>query len=89
VNATSVGLARSSEREVLAALGLADAEPPPLLVDLVYGAEPTALVAWARPAGARVIDGLEVLVRQGARCLALWTGAEPPLGTMRHAARHG
>jgi shikimate dehydrogenase len=89
VNSTSVGLERSSIEEVLAALGLANAEPPALLVDLPYGAEPTALVAWAHAAGARVIDGLEVLVRQGVRSFALWTGAEPPLGTMRNAARHG
>ena len=33
------------------------------------------------------IDGLEVLVRQGAASLRIWTGLEPPLETMRRAAR--
>ena len=39
--------------------------------------------------GSRTIDGLEVLVHQGARSLALWTGADPPLDVMKEAARHG
>ena len=48
------------------------------VVDLAYRADgsPTALVAAAREAGARlVVDGLEALVRQGAASFALWTGA--------------
>jgi shikimate dehydrogenase len=89
VNTTSVGLEPASEADALAALGLAGVEPPPLLVDLVYGAEPTALLGWAQHAGARVMDGLDVLVRIGARSFALWTGAEPPVETMRQAARRG
>jgi shikimate dehydrogenase len=34
-----------------------------------------------------VVDGLEVLVRQGAASFRIWTGVEPPLGVMREAAR--
>jgi shikimate dehydrogenase len=33
----------------------------------------------------RLVDGLEVLVHQGARSLALWTGREAPVETMRRA----
>jgi shikimate dehydrogenase len=36
---------------------------------------------------ARVVDGLEVLVRQGALSFERWTGREAPLETMRRAAR--
>ena len=90
VNSTTVGLEPGvPEEAVLGALGLAGSDPPPLVVDLVYGAEPTALVRWAERGGSRTIDGLEVLVRQGARSLTLWTGADPPLEVMRKAARHG
>jgi shikimate dehydrogenase len=89
VNATSVGLGGASEAAALAALGLERLEPPPLLADLVYGDEPTALAGWAARAGARVVDGLEVLVRQGARSLELWTGRRPPLDVMRRAAAAG
>jgi shikimate dehydrogenase len=57
------------------------------VVDMVYGEEPTDLLAAARAAGATTVDGIEVLVRQGARSFAIWTGLEPPLDTMRAAAR--
>jgi shikimate dehydrogenase len=88
VNCTSVGLDPSvTGDQALEALGLTGAEPPATVVDLVYGERPTPLAAWARSAGARVVDGLEVLVRQGARSLQGWTSREPPLDTMRMAAR--
>jgi len=61
------------------------------VVDLAYrgdGAE-TALVAAARAAGCRVIDGLEALVRQGARSFELWTGHPPSLEVMRDAVAAG
>ena len=58
-----------------------------VLVDLVYGGEETALIAAGRDRGARVVEGLEVLVRQGAESLRIWTGREPPLDVMRDAAR--
>jgi shikimate dehydrogenase len=91
VNATSVGLDRSAgDAEALSALGLDAAPgPPPTVVDLVYraGGEPTPVARWAAAGGARVVDGLEVLVRQGARSFALWTGVEAPLDAMRQAAR--
>jgi shikimate dehydrogenase len=80
VNATSIGLASDDS---LDALPLVDAG---IVVDLVYGSEPTELVRWAERRGARVIDGLEVLVRQGARSLERWTGQRAPLNTMRRAA---
>lgn len=88
VNSTSVGLEPGTgEPSTLAALGLEGSEPPPVLVDMVYGPEPTALCRWAERGGARVVDGLELLVHQGARSLAAWTGLEPPLEAMRAAAR--
>ena len=89
VNATSVGLAGEAESAALEALGLAAADPPPLVVDLVYGGAETPVVSWASRSGAETVDGLEVLVRQGARSFALWTGREAPLAAMRTAAREG
>jgi shikimate dehydrogenase len=77
----------TTESEALAQLALDRAEPPPLVVDLVYGPEPTALVRWAERHSARVVDGLEHLVRQGARSLEGWTGRPAPLDAMRAAAR--
>ena len=54
-----------------------------LVADLVYGESETALIRAARAAGAHVVDGLEVLVRQGALSFERWTGAPAPL--RRHA----
>ena len=65
------------------ALGLAAIDPPATVVDLVYGDEATPVAEWAAAAGSRVVEGLEVLVRQGARSLELWTGREPPMDVMR------
>jgi shikimate dehydrogenase len=79
VNATSVGLRAG---DTLEGLPLVDAR---VVVDLVYGADPTPVVQWAEERGARVVDGLEVLVRQGARSFALWTREEPPVEVMRRA----
>ena len=57
------------------------------VADLVYRSGTTPLLAAAERLGARTVDGLEILVAQGARSLALWTGREPPLDVMRRAAR--
>jgi shikimate dehydrogenase len=92
VNATSVGLDPAvADDAALASLGLGGAQAPPLVVDLVYraGGEPTPVAAWVRGCGAELVDGLEVLVRQGARSFSLWTGIEAPLDAMRAAARAG
>ena len=59
------------------------------MVDLAYGSSPTPLIAAAGRRGARVVDGLEVLVHQGAASLRIWTGLDPPLETMRRAAHAG
>jgi shikimate dehydrogenase len=86
VNATSVGLVPSSEEDALAALALGGVDVPGTVVDLVYGDEETPLCRWARAGGALVVNGLEVLVRQGARSLELWTGRAAPVEAMRRAA---
>jgi shikimate dehydrogenase len=90
VNATSVGLAGPETHELdLKALHL-DADgihERHTVVDLVYGSAETALAAAARQRGARVVDGLDVLVHQGAASFRLWTGLEAPIETMRRAAR--
>lgn len=57
------------------------------VVDLVYGERPSGLLAAAEAGGASVLDGIEVLVRQGALSLEIWTGRAAPLEVMRDAAR--
>ena len=62
--------------------------PGQQIVDLAYRQDgsDTALVAAAREAGcARIVDGLEVLLGQGAASFERWTGIEAPLPVMRAA----
>ena len=72
VNATSVGL----RQRQLAGLPLVEAET---VVDLVYGSEPTPFARWGAERGARVMDGIEMLVYQGARTFERWTGRPAPV----------
>jgi shikimate dehydrogenase len=86
VNSTSVGL---HGEDPFAALPLAAErfESGQTVLDMVYGPEPSRLLAPARAVGATVIDGIEVLVQQGALSFFIWTGAKAPLEVMRAAAR--
>ena len=56
------------------------------VVDMVYGDHRSPLLETAEKAGAETVDGLEILVQQGARSLEIWTGCEPDLAVMRRAA---
>ena len=86
VNTTAVGLAGE---DPFAELPLApDAfTAEQTVVDMVYGSEPTVLLRAAAAAGAGTVDGIEILVQQGALSLEIWTGRPAPLDTMRTAAR--
>jgi shikimate dehydrogenase len=59
--------------------------PGQTLVDLPYPHSATAEAA--REAGATVLDGLDVLVAQGAAAFELWTGLPAPVEVMRAAVR--
>jgi shikimate dehydrogenase len=101
--AVSADQARAGAFEVIVnctAIGMGDEDPfehlpidpsrlsaGVVVVDLVYAGSESSLVIEARARGATAIDGLEVLVRQGADSLRIWTGMDPPLDVMRNAAR--
>jgi shikimate dehydrogenase len=52
---------------------------------MVYRHGGTVLLHTARARGAEVVDGLEILVAQGAASLERWTGRTAPDETMRAA----
>lgn len=82
VNTTAVGLNGSIDD-----LPLGGALDPETVADLVYGPTDPPVTAWARGRAAKVVDGLEVLLRQGALSFVRWTGEDPPLDRMREAIR--
>jgi shikimate dehydrogenase len=87
VNCTSVGLHDPSTtfKELpVAADALGDFR---CVADLVYRQGGTPLLQAARLAGCAVVDGLEILVRQGAFSFERWTGNAAPLDVMRTSAR--
>jgi shikimate dehydrogenase len=86
INCTSVGL--HDPEATFKALPVAADElgAGSLVVDMVYRAGGTRFLEAARTRGARVVDGLEVLVAQGAASFERWTGLEAPRAAMRAAA---
>jgi len=83
VNTTSVGMApRGNETLVTGNL----IRPHFIVVDIVYNPYKTRLLAEAEKAGARTINGLEMLIWQGALAFEKWTGRKAPLNVMRKGA---
>lgn len=86
VNTTAVGLRGENpfEHLPLHAEAFSSAQT---VVDMVYGSQPTKLLIAAGAGGAALVDGIEVLVQQGALSFCIWTGLRAPLEVMRAAAR--
>jgi shikimate dehydrogenase len=87
VNCTSVGLADPLTTFKELPLNADAIGEYACVVDLVYRAGGTQLVQEAQRRGSQVIDGLEILVQQGALSFTAWTGRAAPLEVMRQAAR--
>ena len=86
VNCTSVGMAGGpSPNETPIPKRLLKKEAA--VFDMVYNPTVTPLLSAATEAGAAAIDGLAMLVHQGAAAFELWTGEPAPLDTMFAAAR--
>ena len=89
VNTTPVGMAQHGDAQ---AFPLGEAiwshlQDSAMLYDLVYTPRPTAWLRWGQSRGHRCIDGLEMLVQQGAASLRLWSDRnDVPVETMRRAA---
>lgn len=92
VNTTPVGMASKRDPEAtrhcpLTAAQLQSLQPGSTVYDLIYVPRPSTLLRAAAERGCNPIDGLDMLVNQGAASLRLWTGlAEVPLAVMRQAA---
>lgn len=83
VNTTSVGMHPAKNDSLVDSKQI---RPHLVVVDVVYNPPKTRLLIEAEKAGARTINGLEMLVRQGALAFEKWTGKEAPLAVMRKEA---
>jgi shikimate dehydrogenase len=80
VNTTAAGMhPHEGEQPV----ELPDLSPGAWVVDIIYNPLETRLLAAARDRGARILNGVDMLVHQGALALARWTGCDPPTARMR------
>ena len=85
VNCTSVGLHDPEDTFKALPLHADSLGAGSLVVDMVYRAGGTRLLEAARTRGASVVDGLEILIAQGAASFERWTGLEAPREAMRAA----
>lgn len=86
VNATSLGLHGDAPPPELPLSGLG---PGQVVADIVYRPGGTPWLAAAAARGARPVDGLGMLLHQGAAAFSQWTGHEPPVEAMRAALAAG
>jgi shikimate dehydrogenase len=82
INATSVGMKNADETPVPSSL----LKPHLVVFDLVYDPIETRLLREARIVGAKTVDGLAMLIHQGAASFEIWSGMEAPVDLMFRVA---
>jgi shikimate dehydrogenase len=81
VNATPLGMNPSDPAPIPARL----LAPHHMIFDCVYGPSKTALLRAAEEAGSRGVNGLSMLLYQGALSFSIWFDRDPPIEAMRKA----
>lgn len=84
INTTSVGMHPDTDRTLVTADMMHAGQ---VIFDIVYSPLNTRLLLEAKKARAVTIDGIRMLVLQGAESFRIWTGIEPPVGVMEQAVR--
>ncbi len=85
INSTSVGM----HPKISGTIATHDIMHRDLIVfDIVYNPQDTRLLKEAKKAGATTIDGVMMLVFQGAESFRIWTGRNPPVDIMEKAVRN-
>jgi shikimate dehydrogenase len=82
INATSVGMTPNASESVVKPGWL---KADLCVMDIVYNPVETRLIRIARGAGAKVINGVEMLLYQGAASFEIWMGCKAPVDVMRKA----
>lgn len=82
INTTSVGMKPDLEGIIIPPSSVARFAA---VMDIVYAPLETRLLREAKAAGCRTVDGLAMLLAQGAEQFRLWTGSTAPTAVMRTA----
>lgn len=85
VNTTPVGMHPHVEASPLSAAQMANLPLGAIVYDLIYNPNPTQFLRQAQQHGAITINGLEMLVQQGAAALQMWLQQPVPVDVMRQA----
>lgn len=85
VNTTPLGMGASPDQSPLGKADLDRVSGHTLVYDLIYTPRPTRLLTLAAERGLATLDGLEMLVQQGAAALEIWLQRPVPVATMRQA----
>ncbi len=83
INATSVGMKPNENETPVKQIYL---RGDLVVFDLIYEPLETRLLREAKSIGAKVVDGLSMLVHQGAASFEIWTGVKAPVDVMMEAA---
>lgn len=87
VNTTPVGMSPSQDRSPVNESLMQKLQPGAIAYDLIYTPNPTRFLKLAQKQGAVAIDGLEMLVQQGAKALEIWLQQPAPVEVMRNSLK--
>lgn len=85
VNTTPIGMAPQADASPLSAAEIETLTAGTIAYDLIYTPRPTLFLQQAQAQGAIAIDGLEMLVQQGAAALRYWLQQPVPVEVMRRS----
>lgn len=84
INSTSVGMHPNEDETLVTSENMHDELT---VMDIVYNPLQTKLLQEAEKIGANTINGLEMLIQQGAASFEIWTGEKPSIETMKKAGK--
>ena len=85
VNTTPVGMSPHPEKSPLSAVEMSQLKKGAVAYDLIYNPRPTQFLQQAQAQAAIPIDGLSMLVHQGAAALKIWLQQPVPVDIMHQA----
>ena len=87
VNTTPIGMRSKAMGEMpVSKTVLASMKKESLVYDVIYNPMKTALLEEAEKQGLRTVNGLDMLIYQGAKAMEIWTGKYPDVKDMKIAA---